>query len=404
MLSAAAQPGPLMQRTFFRTQVTGLFALAFVALAPVCAAATDIRMGYIQWLPDQGPVLSNIVPEPTDGGLRGAELAVQDNNSTGRFLQQSYSLETALAESSEQAVQALSALMADGIELFILNVPADTLRTMAAAADGKALLFNAGAKDDALRTSGCSPNVMHTIASYSMLTDALGQWLNSRRWNEIFLITGPTDLDRQWAEGFRRASKRFNLEIVTDKPWTFDADLRRTASRELPLFTQGPEYDAVVVADVRGDFGEYVPYNTWLPRPVVGTQGMTPVTWHRVVEAWGAAQLQSRFRDLASRSMNDLDYAGWVAVRSIGEAVTRAGSPAAEDVRSYILSNRFQLDGFKGRKLSYRTWNGQLRQPVPLVHPRALVAQTPLEGFLHPETDLDTLGYDAPESNCAISQ
>ena len=393
-----------MQRTVSPSHALWILALALLALAPVHANTTDIRMGYVQWVPDQGPVLSNIIPEPEDAGLRGAELAMQDNNSTGRFLQQSYSLETVIADSDAQATKALSTMMDRGIELFVVNVPAATLRNMTVAADGEALLFNAGAKDDALRIDECSPAVMHTIASYAMLTDALAQWLSSRRWNEIFLITGPTAEDRQWADGFRRASKRFNLDIVTDKPWTFDADLRRTASRELPLFTQGPAYDAVVVADVRGDFGEYVPYNTWLPRPVIGTQGLTPVTWHRVVEAWGAAQLQSRFRDLAGRGMNDLDYAGWVAVRSIGEAVTRAGSPAAADVRRYILSEQFQLDGFKGRKLSYRTWNGQLRQPVPLVHPRALVAQTPIEGFLHPATNLDTLGYDAPESNCEISQ
>lgn len=383
--------------------ILGLAWFVLMALAPISVAATDIRMGYIQWLPDRGPVLSNIIPEPADAGLRGAELAVQDNNSTGRFLQQNYRLDSVIADSEAQAMTALSQLLAQNIELIVVNVPAATLRAMAAAAEGQALLFNAGAKDDALRIEGCSPAVVHTIASYAMLTDALAQWLNSRRWNEILLITGPTAQDQQWADGFRRASKRFNLDIVTDKPWTFDADLRRTASRELPLFTQGPAYDAVVVADVRGDFGEYVPYNTWLPRPVIGTQGMTPVTWHRVVEAWGAAQLQSRFRDLASRGMNDLDYAAWVAVRSIGEAVTRGESPSAAAVRRYIFSDEFQLDGFKGRKLSYRTWNGQLRQPVPLVHPRALVAQTPIEGFLHPKTDLDTLGYDAPESRCGIN-
>ncbi|WP_246180266.1 ABC transporter substrate-binding protein [Marinobacter changyiensis] len=393
-----------MLRLPYISHAVCMLALTLVALAAAPAAAVDIRMGYIQWVPDRGPVLSNIIPEPEDGGLRGAELAVQDNNSTGRFLQQSYSLKTVMADSAEQAVQTLSTMMDQGIELFVLNVPATTLRTMAATAGDKVLLFNAGAKDDALRISECSPNTLHTIASYSMLTDALAQWLNSRRWNDIFLITGPTDQDIQWAEGFRRASKRFNLDIVTEKPWTFDGDLRRTASKELPLFTQGADYDAVVVADVRGDFGEYVPYNTWLPRPVIGTQGLTPVTWHRVVEAWGAAQLQSRFRDLADRGMNDLDYAGWIAVRSIGEAVTRAGSPASGDVRAYVLSDQFQLDGFKGRKLSYRSWNGQLRQPIPLVHPRALVAQTPIEGFLHPKTDLDTLGYDAPESTCRISR
>ena len=235
-----------------------------------------------------------------------------------------------------------------------------------------------------------------------MLTDALGQWLKSRQWEELFLITGPTDADKGWANAFRRATKRFGLEIVEDKPWTFDADLRRTASQELPLFTQG-DYDAVVVADVRGDFGEYVPFNTWLPRPVVGTQGMSPVTWHRVVESWGAAQLQNRFRELADRHMNSEDYAAWAAVRSIGTAVTALSDADPTAIRSYLFSDDFQLAGFKGRKLTFRDWNGQLRQPIPLVHPRGLVARAPFESFLHPNTTLDTLGFDKPESQCRIN-
>jgi ABC transporter substrate binding protein (PQQ-dependent alcohol dehydrogenase system) len=380
-----------------------LMALLLGLSAATAAQALDIHIGYVQWMPDQGPVLSNIIPEPEDGGLRGAELGVSDNNTTGRFLDQHYRLTSVTAGSAGEAEQALATMREKGIELFVLNVPADTLDTLAVMTKGEALLFNAAAKEDALRTRQCFPHVLHSMASYSMLTDALAQWLNKRRWQDVFLITGPTEQDKLWAEGFRRASKRFNIDIVAEKPWTFDGDLRRTASAELPLFTQGPDYDAVVVADVRGDFGEYVPFNTWLPRPVIGTQGLTPVTWHRVVEAWGAAQLQSRFRDLANRGMNDLDYAAWIAVRSIGEAVTRDNATSADNVRSYLLSDAFQLDGFKGRKLSYRNWNGQLRQPIPLVQPRALVAQPPFEAFLHPRTDLDTLGYDRPESQCRIS-
>ena len=156
----------------------------------------------------------------------------------------------------------------------------------------------------------------------------------------------------------------------------------------------------VVVADERGDFGEYVPFNTWLPRPVVGTQGLSPVGWHRVVEQWGAAQLQSRFQDLASRWMTSTDYASWAAVRSIAEGVTRTGSNDATKLRNYIRSDQFQLAGFKGRKLSYRSWNGQLRQPIALIHPRALVSQSPQQGFLHPVNELDTLGFDKPEVHC----
>lgn len=371
-------------------------------LAPGSAVALDVKIGYIHWVPDQGPVLSNVIPEPEDAGLRGAELGMADNNATGKFLDQNYALESVMASDEEGALAALDGMLENGIDLLVTRVPADTLRAMAEKAKGKALLFNAGASDDDLRISECQPNVLHTIPSYAMLTDALAQWLNMRRWKEVFLITGPTEQDKAWADAFRRASKRFGLDIIADKPWTFDSDLRRTASKELPTFTQARDYDAVVVADVRGDFGEYVPFNTWLPRPVVGTQGMGPEAWHRVVEAWGAAQLQNRFRELAGREMNSEDYAAWAAVRSIGTTVTGLSETGHSNIREYLFSDDFQLAAFKGRKLTYRPWNGQLRQPIPLVHPQGLVATPPLEGFLHPESELDTLGYDRPESNCRI--
>jgi ABC transporter substrate binding protein (PQQ-dependent alcohol dehydrogenase system) len=237
-----------------------------------------------------------------------------------------------------------------------------------------------------------------------MLTDALAQWLARRQWQDVFLIVGPTTDDKAWATAFHRAAKRFGVKILEEKPWTFNADLRRTASSELPRFTQGGDYDAVVVADERGDFGEYVPFNTWLPRPVVGTQGMSPEAWHRSLENWGAGQLQSRFETLAKRPMNSSDYAVWAAVRAIGEGVIRTKKAAAPVLRSYLLSDDFQLSGFKGTKLTFRTWNGQLRQPILLVHPRALVSVSPQEGFLHQKTELDTLGYDEPESLCQIRE
>lgn len=387
----------------FKSRLLIVSVLCGWLLTPVSAVALEVNIGYIQWVPDQGPVLSNVTPEPEDAGLRGAELGLADNNATGKFLDQTYVLESVLAKDEDDAMAALDGMLENGVDLLVTRVPAATLQAMAERAEGKALVFNAGASDDRLRISECRPNVLHTMPSYAMLTDALAQWMNMRRWNKVFLITGPTEQDKAWADAFRRASKRFGLDITVDKPWTFDADLRRTASKELPLFTQARDYDAVVVADVRGDFGEYVPFNTWLPRPVVGTQGMGPEAWHRVVEAWGAAQLQNRFRELAEREMNGEDYAAWAAVRSIGTAVTGLSDAGHSNIRQYLFSDNFQLAAFKGRRLNYRPWNGQLRQPIPLVHPQGLVATPPLEGFLHPETDLDTLGYDKPESDCQIN-
>lgn len=375
--------------------------IATLAAAP--ARALDVRIGYIQFNPDRGPVLSTTLHEPKDSGLRGAELAIEDNNTTGRFLKQSYTFDAVMAESPEQALDALERMRAEGTELFVFNVPTGLLKRLSAQAGAGTLLFNAGARDDNLRTRDCQRQLLHTVPSRAMLTDALAQWLARRQWREVFLVTGPTEGDKAWVEAFRRSTKRFGLKIVEEKPWVFQADLRRSASSELPRFTQGEEYDVVVVADERGDFGEYVPYNTWLPRPVVGTQGMTPEAWHHAIENWGAGQLQSRFQDSAGRWMTSDDYAAWAAVRAIGESVIRTSKADPASLRDYLFSDDFQLAGFKGRKLDFRRWNGQLRQPILLVHPRALVSVSPQEGFLHPQTELDTLGYDAPESQCRIN-
>ncbi|MCP4232528.1 MAG: branched-chain amino acid ABC transporter substrate-binding protein, partial [Aestuariibacter sp.] len=184
----------------------------------------------------------------------------------------------------------------------------------------------------------------------------------------------------------------------------FDTDLRRVAQKEIPLFTQHDDYDVVVVANEQHSFDKYFPGNTWLPRPVVGTEGLVPTGWHWTLEQWGATQLQNRFYSQFAREMTESDYAAWLAVRAISEAVTRTKSTASDVLYDYLLSDSFELAAFKGRKLSFRAWNGQLRQPIPLVHPNGLTALLPLEGYMHPVTDLDTLGYDKPEVRCNMAK
>ena len=171
--------------------------------------------------------------------------------------------------------------------------------------------------------------------------------------------------------------------------------MRRNASQEVPLFTQDfGDYDALILADEVHDFGRYILYNTWQARPIVGSEGLTALGWSPVIEQWGAAQLQSRFGEAYARAMTSQDYAAWAAVRTLGEALTRTNATDLETLRTYILSKDFELAGFKGRPLTYRKWNGQLRQPIAVAHPRALVAQAPLEGFLHQVNDC--LLYTSP--------
>ncbi|WP_417775985.1 ABC transporter substrate-binding protein [Stutzerimonas xanthomarina] len=391
----------------FLSRAGCLIAFACCATFTSATAAAEqelsVRIGYLSYQPDPGPLLSNVIPEPEDGGLRGAELAITDSNSTGRFLKHRYALQSRAAESSDQLIEDARSLHADGLRLFIVNAPARTLQRLAETMQDS-LLINSGSSNDELRTSRCLGNVLHTLPSRSMLADALGQFLAVRRWNRWLLISGPTEEDQAYAEALKRAAKRFGHKIIEEKPWSFDNDQRRTAQADMPLFTQAGEYDVVVVADERGDFGEYVPYHTWLPRPVAGTQGLTPTGWHKTVETYGAAQLQKRFETHANRWMNDRDFAAWIGVRSLATAITKLGTTDPLAIRQILLSESLPVDGFKGRKLTFRPWNGQLRQPVPLVHPRGLVSSSPQDGFLHPTSELDTLGFDRPESQCRLSE
>ncbi|SDG24689.1 ABC transporter substrate-binding protein [Pseudomonas abietaniphila] len=381
-----------------------LLCLALVAWSLLAIAAEDpvqVRIGYLAYIPDTGPILSNVIPEPTDAGLRGAELAIVDSNSTGRFLNHRYSLTNASANSTHALLEQASAQHEQGLRLFVVNAPVETLRQLSAAMPDS-LLFNAGSPDDSLRSTACLHNVLHTLPSRAMLADALAQFLTVRRWTRWLLIVGQTPDDKAYANALRRAAKRFGHTIVAEKAFTFDNDQRRSAQADMPLFTQTAEYDVVLVSDERGDFGEYVPYQTWYPRPVAGTQGLTPIGWHKTVETYGAAQLQKRFEATAGRWMNDRDFAAWMAVRSIASAVTRLRGTDAMQIRELELGDNLPLDGFKGSKLSYRSWNGQLRQPIPVVQPRALVTTSPQDGFLHPGTELDSLGYDKPEVACTF--
>ena len=381
-----------------------LFCLT-AALGLATSAVADelqVRIGYLAHLPPQGPLLSNVIPEPLDAGRRGAELAIIDSNSTGRFLKQQFELQSAESADAAELFAAAERQHQAGIRLFVINAPAATLRQLSAKLPDS-LLFNAGSADDDLRRAQCLGNVLHTLPSRAMLTDALAQFLAVRKWTRWLLVSGSTEDDIAYADALKRAAKRFGHTIVAEKPWSFDNDQRRSAQAEMPLFTQTAEYDVVLVADERGDFGEYLPYNTWYPRPVAGTQGLTPTAWHKTVETFGAAQLQKRFEELAGRWMNDRDFAAWMAVRSVAAAVTKLRAAEPQAIRALALSADLPLDGFKGRKLSFRPWNGELRQPIELVHPRALVSTSPQDGFLHPSNEMDSLGYDRPEVSCDLA-
>lgn len=344
---------------------------------------------------------------PPDDGAAGGKLGVADNNTTGRFLNQEFTFDT-LEATTDQLVAAVEAKVAGGTKFVVVDASAEGLLKLSDAfKDREVQFFNAGAPDDRLREEDCRTNVYHTAPTRSMLTDTLGQYLVWKKWTKWFLISGTRPEDKAYANELKRTAKRFGAQIVEERAFTYDAGSRRSdggfeqIQQQIPSFTQGAKpHDVVMVADEGELFGEYIPYRTWDPRPVAGTAGLIATPWHPALELWGGTQFQNRFKRLSGRIMRPLDYNVWLAARAVGEAASRLKSDDFKTITRYMLSKEFELAGFKGVKTTFRDWNGQLRQPMLVATPKLLVSVSPQPQFLHQFSELDTLGYDRPETRC----
>jgi len=289
-----------------------------------------LRIDYERLLP-----VSRLDLPAKDQGFAGAELAKNDNNTTGRFTGHNYTLETVVG-TPETAVEKLKL-----------------------------------APDTDLRSENCRANVLHVVPSRQMRADALTQFLIWKRWNKWALLSGSNPKDQVQVQ------------------------------RQLPILTQNIKaHDVVVTADESDYFAIYLPYHIWSASTVAGSAGLMPLSWHPAVEAWGATQVQRRFEKLTERRMTEDDYHAWMALRVLGEAVTRVGKFDKQSVLDYTLSEGFEMAAFKGQKATFRLWNGQLRQSMILGDGRIMVSVSPQDGFLHQHTTLDTMGLDEPESKC----
>jgi ABC transporter substrate binding protein (PQQ-dependent alcohol dehydrogenase system) len=383
---------------------------ASIALASEARAdGTTVAVGYLRWT-ERRPTISLLEKPAADDGLAGARLAIADNNTTGRFMNQQFILIDAPLRESDDPVAALSKLTAQGIALVLADVPAPPLlRIDGAAASNGVTLFNVAAPDDALRQESCRNNVIHVAPSRAMLADALAQYLVWKKWTRWVLAYGSHPEDGLLAGAYRRSAKRFGARILKELEFKDTGGARQTDSgvvqtqQQMPVFTQGlPDYDVLVTADENQVFAGYLPFRTWDARPVAGSAGLRPVSWSPSSESWGGAQIQDRFMRMAHRRMTPLDMQAWTACRMIGEAASRGGSADPAAIMQAMRGPDFGVAAYKGQKLTLRDWDLQLRQPILLDDGRSVVSVSPQPGFLHQVTELDTLGFDRPETGCRL--
>jgi ABC transporter substrate binding protein (PQQ-dependent alcohol dehydrogenase system) len=386
----------------------GMIGVCLAAAHARAAEPVEIGIGYL----GQAGVRStlSLVQQPADNdGIAGAHLAIEDNNTTGKFLNQHFTLQEVRLKEGQDVAQA-AATLAEHNSFIIADLPADGLLKAAdALRDRGTIVLNAGAIDDRLREEDCRANVIHVAPTRSMLADALAQYLVWKQWKRWFLVVGSHDKDKLFADALRRSATRFGGKIVQEKTFEDTGGARRTDSgvtliqRQMPVFTQqAPAYDVLLAADESEVFGAYLPFRTWDPRPVAGSAGLVPTSWDAAHDQWGATQLQNRFLKLNSRHMTALDMQAWTAARMIGEAASRVNSGDPKAILNFLKGPDFSIAAFKGQRLTLRDWNLQLRQPILLVDGRMVVTVSPQEGFLHQVSELDTLGVDRPETKCKL--
>ncbi len=380
--------------------------LCFTALA--AHASGQVTITYLALRDMRAHPSAALQPPAPQGGLPGAELAVGDTNTTGRFTGQSFALDRISAADAPALLASFDAAQQSGARLFVADVPAELLLRLADAAAPASIILDASTADDRLRGADCRRNVLHMLPSRAMLADALMQYLVRKDWRHIMLLSGHDPASKLYADAIRRAAEKFQVRIAADRGWSFNPAAQQAdtghfqVNDEVAQATQGVTYDVLVVADEPARFGAQLAYRTEQPRPVAGTQGLVAAAWSPVMDEYASTQLQLRFRQAAGHAMTVQEYGAWLAIRALGEAATRSASTESARIVAYLRGPDFSVSGYKGPEFSFRAWDGQLRQPVLLSDENSLVSVSPQPGFLHEKNDLDSLGVDEPETECHL--
>lgn len=380
-----------------------------LAAMPAAADPLNVKVGVLRQ-PHSRETLSILDIPAADDALAGALMGAADNNTTGKFTNQSFEAIDEKLDDDGEVAAAVDRLVDKGARFIVADLSAERLLAASERAKTKgALLFNISAPDDRLREEDCRANVVHVAPSRAMLADGLAQYLVWKQWRKWLLIKGSHPQDELLAQAYRRAAKKFGAKIVEERVYEDTGGGRRSDSgsvqtqRQMPVLSQNaPSYDALLAVDESEVFAGYLPYRTWDPRPVAGSAGLYPTSWDPAHEQWGAHQLQNRFMATFRRQMNARDNGAWLAMRMVGEAATRAATNDVDKLRDFMLGPDFSIAAFKGVRLTLRPWNQQLRQPILLSDGRMTISVSPQEGFLHQTTELDTLGLDQPETKCRL--
>ncbi len=380
--------------------VTGMLAAGMVVSAQaasfkvlVIAPQDDVRLS-------RSRVERAYFGHPTGAAIDGVQVAIDEAKLELETEGASVVVESVTASDAKSAVDAAAKAEKAGFAAIVTDLDAQSTAAVAQAV--KLPVINVGEADDRLREADCRANLLHVAPSERMRADALAQSLTSRKWSNVLLLAGPSEADARRAKVAQASIQRYGLKLTGTKTFKVSNDPRERDLANPLLLTNpsssGGAYDVVWVIDSDGEFARSLPYRTSLPRPVVGDAGLTALSWHAQYDRYGAPQVSRRFTRGAKRPMGAGDWQAWIAGKALAAAATAAPKGPTAAFQKALVA--VEVDGSKGVGMTFREWDGQLRQPLLMTDGQGVISTAPVEGILHPKNALDTLGNDAPEKKC----
>jgi len=335
--------------------------------------------------------------------IAGARLGLKDIKPFQRMAKVKFKLMSLRIKNIDTATNdILNHINSNNIKIILLDLPVTKLSNVVNKISNLNIaVINVSSKNNELRSSNCNQNLFHTIPSERMLSDSLAQYLSDKKWRKVLMLTGPLEIDKAKSESFIESAKQFGLKIIDNRNFLLGNDPRARDQNDLDFLTGSAKYDAVYISDTHKEFSYRVPFATHIPSAVIGSSGLTPRAWHWSYLRHGAPQVHGRFERMHQRRMTEEDWAAWIAMRAIAEALVRFKDNENFSFHDSFVSENFKLDGSKGPVLNFRKWNRQLRQPIMLSTDNWVTSIAPLESFVHRENNLDTIGIDSKTSKCS---
>ena len=320
---------------------------------------------------------------------QGADMAAEEFSFNAEMLGIDFTLVTVEASGAEAVRAAAESLLAEhGVFGVVAGFDGGEAAALAdwSAATGVPFI-NVGSSDDALRNELCRPTMFHVEPSAAMYLDAMAGWyVRSGLRNWYFVVGEDEQSQAQLERALKGLSERhFGARSVGNRTISSEADLdglgnavRRASADLVVLLLPAVDQLAALTALEASGVEAMV---TGFPYPEAETRtfyaasrsaapklgsGHRISSWEATLDAYGARELNARYRAVYGEPMDASAWAVYQGVKMLYDSAFFGASYDPADVVAYLGSSQAVFDVWKGIGTTFRPWDGQLRQSLYL--------------------------------------